>query len=421
MEAKSVQKILIISVGGSIDPVVSSIQKNRPDRIVFVCSDDLNTTRGSYHQVPQILQQAGAADCCYEVVRIKEIDDPIVCYTESLRIIEREKEEFAGANLIVDYTGGTKSMSAGLVAAAMDVPGVFLCVMKGLRADLRQVQAGTQRVRLSRTDATYVQRQERLLATLLRRYDYAAAKELIDQLIQTPDLPSEIESRLQRRVILCQAFDLWDKFDHITAKNLLEPYRKDFYEWILFLENIRCSLALLKGEMEATKLTKKMHGFEAVEDLLLNAERRAHQQRFDDAVARLYRAIELTGQLLLKIRYGLDTGNLEVARLPETLQARYAEREAARGKVQLALVEAYTLLAELDEGCRSVWKRWENALKNLLQLRNYSILAHGFKPISQDDYERIRAKSVEFIGEMLRAANVPWPDNWRERQLPVNF
>ena len=312
-------------------------------------------------------------------------------------------------------------MSAGLVAAAMDVPGVFLCVMKGLRADLRQVQAGTQRVRLSRTDATYVQRQERLLVTLLRRYDYAAAKELIDQLIQTPDLPSEIESRLQDRLILCQAFDSWDKFDHITAKNLLEPYRKDFYERILFLENIQRSLALLKGEMESTKLPKKMHGFEAVEDLLLNAERRAHQQRFDDAVARLYRAIELAGQLLLKIRYGLDTGRVDISLLPEALQARYAEQQVARGKVQLALVEAYTLLAKLDAGCRSVWERRENALKNLLQLRNYSILAHGFKPISQNDYKRIRAESVEFIGEMLRAANVPWTDNWHERQLPVDF
>ncbi|WP_243663280.1 TIGR02710 family CRISPR-associated CARF protein [Rhodothermus marinus] len=421
MEAKSVHKILIISVGGSIDPVVSSIQKNRPDRIVFVCSDDLETTPGSYRLVSQILNQAGATDCRYEVIRIKEIDDLNVCYTESLRIIERERREFVKATLIVDYTGGTKSMSAGLAAAAMDVPGVFLCVMKGLRADLKQVQAGTQRLRLSSTDATYVQRQERLLVTLLRRYDYAAAKELIDQLIHTPDLPPEIESRLQRRLILCQAFDSWDKFDHITAKNLLEPYRKDFYKRILFLENIWRSLALLKGEMEATKLPEKMHGFEAVEDLLLNAERRAHQQRFDDAVARLYRAIELAGQLLLKIRYGLDTGRVDIARLPEALQARYAEQQAARGKVQLALVEAYTLLAELDAGCRSVWERWEKALKNLLQLRNYSILAHGFKPISQDDYERIRAESVEFIGEMLRAANVPWTDNWHERQLPVDL
>lgn len=189
MEAKSVHKILIISVGGSIDPVVSSIQKNRPDRIVFVCSDDLETTPGSYRLVSQILNQAGATDCRYEVIRIKEIDDLNVCYTESLRIIERERREFVKATLIVDYTGGTKSMSAGLAAAAMDVPGVFLCVMKGLRADLKQVQAGTQRLRLSSTDATYVQRQERLLVTLLRRYDYAAAKELIDQLIHTPDLP----------------------------------------------------------------------------------------------------------------------------------------------------------------------------------------------------------------------------------------
>jgi hypothetical protein len=32
------------------------------------------------------------------------------------------------------------------------------------------------------------------------------------------------------------------------------------------------------------------HGYEIVEDLLLNAERRAMQDRYDDAVGRLYRA-----------------------------------------------------------------------------------------------------------------------------------
>ena len=418
MEARSVHKILVISVGGSVDPVVSSIQQNRPDRIVFVCSDDLETAPGSYHLVPQILERAGATDCFNESVRIKEIDDFNVCYTESLRIIERERKKFGNATLIVDYTGGTKSMSAGLAAAAMDVPDILLCVMRGLRADLQQVLDGTQRVRLSRTEATYVRRQEKLLEPLLKRYDYAAAKELVEQLMSTPDLPAETEERLQRLVTLCQALDAWDKFDHAKAANLLEPYRKDFYPCILFLEKIQRSLSLLKGEVGACSLLRRMHGFEAVEDLLLNAERRAHQQRFDDAVARLYRAIELTGQLLLKIRHGLDTGDLEVARLPEALQARYAERRAARGKVQLALVEAYTLLAELDSDCKSVWERWENALKNILQLRNYSILAHGFKPIYQDNYETIYRQCVDFIEEMLRAAGVPWSENWRERQLP---
>jgi len=71
MEARSVQKILVISVGGSAEPVVSSIRQNRPDRIVFICSDDLETVRGSYRLVPRILEQAGATDCCHEVVRTK--------------------------------------------------------------------------------------------------------------------------------------------------------------------------------------------------------------------------------------------------------------------------------------------------------------------------------------------------------------
>ena len=37
-----------------------------------------------------------------------------------------------------------------------------------------------------------------------------------------------------------------------------------------------------------------------VEDLLLNAERRAIQGRYEDAIGRIYRAIELIAQIRLK-------------------------------------------------------------------------------------------------------------------------
>jgi hypothetical protein len=47
------------------------------------------------------------------------------------------------------------------------------------------------------------------------------------------------------------------------------------------------------------------HGYEIVEDLLLNAERRAMQDRYDDAVGRLYRALELLVQIRLLQTYDI--------------------------------------------------------------------------------------------------------------------
>jgi len=40
------QKILLITVGGSHQPIITSIQELKPDRVVFICSDDSNGSKG---------------------------------------------------------------------------------------------------------------------------------------------------------------------------------------------------------------------------------------------------------------------------------------------------------------------------------------------------------------------------------------
>ena len=91
------------------------------------------------------------------------------------------------------------------------------------------------------------------------------------------------------------------------------------------------------------------HGLEAVEDLLRNAERRASQQRYDHAVGRFYRAMELTEQLLLKQgvckqvgKQGIETGNDKIAgaklvklnKLRVDLANLYTKRSAAYRKMK---------------------------------------------------------------------------------------
>ena len=68
---------------------------------------------------------------------------------------------------------------------------------------------------------------------------------------------------------------------------MLEPFARDFVKHKVALERI-------------LGRSKKSSGYEKVGDLLRNAERRAAQSRFDDAVARLYRALELFAQLRLR-------------------------------------------------------------------------------------------------------------------------
>jgi len=126
---------------------------------------------------------------------------------------------------------------------------------------------------------------------------------------------------------------------------------------------------------------------EQLADLFANAARRAKEGKFDDAVARLYRAVELLSQFFLA-RKGIDAGDVNIERLPVNLREKYNRMKDTKGKVKIAQERGYTLLEEMGEELRQVFlnnKRLRNALKS----RNDSILAHGLIPISSDDYKRL--------------------------------
>lgn len=93
------------------------------------------------------------------------------------------------------------------------------------------------------------------------------------------------------------------------------------------------------------KIEDKYSGF-LLADLLVNAERRATEGKYDDAVARLYRAVELIAQLLLSKR-GIDTSNVEVERLPQNLKERYESMRNPKGVIEIAQAKAYELLEDL--------------------------------------------------------------------------
>ena len=77
-------------------------------------------------------------------------------------------------------------------------------------------------------------------------------------------------------------------------------------------------------------------------------EARAVQKHYDDAIARLYRAIELFAQVRLEKEFGYKTGDLKLEQLPEHLHDEYRCR-IRDGKILLGLVEDYELLLKLGD------------------------------------------------------------------------
>jgi len=165
------------------------------------------------------------------------------------------------------------------------------------------------------------------------------------------------------------------------------------------------------------------HGYEVVEDLLLNADRRASQKRYDDAVGRLYRAIELLEQMRLFKHYGILTGDMDISKLPDHLQPEYEARKAnnSKKKIQLALFQSYDLLSKLDnDPLGELFLTYKDRITNSLEIRNYSLFAHGFQPISESSYRAFN----QVIGEFTRkgiAAVIPAKLKSASRQFPQSL
>lgn len=418
-------KILILTAGGSCAPIVTSIKQNAPDEVHFICSEDTDTAKGSYHTItgkgnvcgkdlknpdePNILEQAGILKEKegekYHIHKIKNFDDFNDCYIACLSLLKSIKEKYPTAEIIIDYTGGTKSMSVGLGAAATDVSGITVCLVKGTRTDLIKVQNGTQRIRLTQMNIGFLKRQIDVAKNLMDRYDYDGAIGILEEAAKHPNIPEEADAEIDKYLTISKAYLAWDCFDHVEAWRLLHHYRKGYLKNVMFLEAVIWSRKIVdrnfdKIPIEGLSFAPKGCRYELVEDLVLNAVRRAEQGRFDDAVARLYRALELLVQLRLKLEYSILTGEVDIEKLPDIRKKEYeSKRDSKDNKIKIALKESYELLVKMnkEDPLTKIYTEKEKYLWDLLNVRNNSLYAHGFTPILKEQYEEFYKTFVEDI------------------------
>lgn len=420
------QKVLILSVGGSCEPVVRAIRETQPDFVYFFCSagprgseaavDGPGHPCGDARQavcpacggkVPlgdptgrAIVVQAGLAPGSYEKITVDDPDDLTACYTRLADLAAGLSRRHAGEiQVVANYTGGTKTMSVALALAGLLREKWDLALNLGARRDLIKVASGTDMPLIIDKWQVFNRLQVEAARACVARFDYAGADQVLAQMSSRP-APRDFQRRLQKARQLIRALESWDRFDHEAAFQAFASVEGLFPEHFVALKR-------LLGQAKA-------HGYEKVADLQVNAARRAHQGRFDDAVARLYRAVELLGQVRLQKAHGLDTGDLKLAALPEDLQRRYATRVREDGQVVLGLIEDYELLWGLKDPVGEVYQDWKPKVLNAIKCRNLSIYAHGLEPLQDRDYHEVEGVLTGFMEAALKVVGI----KLRYLQLP---
>lgn len=394
-------KILITTVGSSCAPVVNAVQMDSYDHVFFVCSigstgsDVVVDGEGKPCREDRdgkkdksIVAQTGLSENQYTKWTLEDPDNLGICYQRLRELRGTIRQTFGReSHVVANYTGGTKTMSVALSMAAL-ASGWELQVNRGPRIDLVKVRHGDVPVFAAMSDI-YEDRYTILADQAVYRYDYGLASVLANDLLKMHLSPDT--QRIWADVhAVTTGFGLWDSFDHSKALEHLMPFGRYYSSYIVALKK-------LTGQ-------EKGNGYETVSDLLNNAERRASQERFDDAVARLYRATEMVAQIRLFREHGLDSNKLTLNDLPENLRSEYEPFVRDNAKVLLGLRDSFGLLNRLDDPVGRLFFDTGNTVIAALTIRNNSILAHGTEPVGREGYENVWETLHGFITEAVDLA-----------------
>ena len=270
--------ILFITVGGSPEPIVTAINDLNPNQVIFICSTG---SKGSESLVKDIVSQCKLQEKNYQLVLIDNPDNISEVYDKIVQKIQQTPE----GEFLADYTGGTKTMSIGLGIAALDYDMTIHLTTANKRDNLIKVTTG-QRVRRAPVTSLIVNRKiNQNIPPLLERYNYPAAVAQLEEIFREYEISGEDDKNVGKILNLSKGLDLWDIFDHQDAYEYLKDFLGDskYKPLIFFLKQVIGSRSAIDPDFTSDNGING-HGYEIVEDLIFNAQRKASQERYDDAI-----------------------------------------------------------------------------------------------------------------------------------------
>jgi CRISPR-associated protein (TIGR02710 family) len=218
---------------------------------------------------------------------------------------------------------------------------------------------------------------------------------------------------------IIEAFISWERFDH---KNALSHFNKVKLQNVSKQQSYLGNLTAERGRVGArfSSINRTLQGqvptTYLITDVFQNARRRSQEGNFDDAVARLYRCLEMVVQYTLLDQYGLVSSDIDLQKLESisidknhdektwnTLLQKLSNKKNERQKVEVGLVEGFEILFALNRE-HPVSKQYSSNAENLMEslsFRNRSILAHGIVPVNKDKYEEMDKIVANFVQRLV--------------------
>ena len=403
--------VMVCTVGGTPAPLRTSICFHRPSHVIYMASPESRATIRSGIE-DGLEWRIGDT----QTVTLANYQDIVQCVRDMRKGIEDALRAMSlpeDTPLIADITGGTKIMSAALALVMMEFRSRFSYVGGGARTKdgLGVVESGTESVVQDANPWDVLALRE--VRALAHSFNHA---QFADALATAQVLADHMDDQRRQKFYaaiadMVRGYMLWDGFDHQKAltilgqaKGRLAPYDYGSKRLADLLKVVKNDVERLEALQRDAQWLRGKHPPKEGEvgriyllDLLGNAQRRAEAGHYDDAVARLYSAIEKCAKIALWAGYGIDNSNVRLEQVPESLREEWRSLVAEEGVARVGLEKSFQLLAALDDPIGKVFLAREKTLKDTLQARNNSLLAHGYVPIDRDKYEKLLAAALEFL------------------------
>ena len=418
-------KLLILNCGGSPDPLIYSIKKNDANTVYFLHSIQTEIV------AKQISEKLNLKNSRYKKINDhQDIDD---AYIKSKEIFSEVRDEFN--EIVVDITGGTKTMVSGLTLAAIDEKCELIYVAakdnSGRDKDgVGNVKKDFEIVKtLKNPYEIYAVKEFEKARYFFNKYQFEAAEKNLDEALKK--LSDEKLICLAKIYIeIMKLYSNWDKFNNSTEDDfdlnkklfyILNKINESDYLKTHFSNNHPYFIPKIKDNIDFLRLKISGKGkmdYKNVKyylpDLLNNASRRIDEGKYDDAVARLYRSIELIAQLKLseeklifrsslnsQSRFFIDMKKIDsikddnIEKTLKTFPEYNDAKENGENKFHIASNKSFRLLSSMNYKLATDYLEDDDISRNV-SLRNYSILAHGLNPIIKHNAEGLYEQTYKY-------------------------
>lgn len=438
---------LIMSVGTSFEPLVLSIQLLKPKRILFLY------TELTERFLNKIVNYCKLDMTSFSKRKVNETE-PLDIYREIKHAyLEWNKPE----KLYIDFTGGTKSMSAAaaMAGALIDVQLLYVGSDDYL-TDFRKPNPGSETLYyISNPLAVFGDMEIEKAFALFAQYNYSGACERLEELKESVPDP-DIRQQLNFVYLMGRSYESWDALEFEQAYRFMKQLgheirrdRKVHGKFLLmdFADIIAGQEAVLEQLSKIPELLQKKQNIDILQNkeymmplmftMYQSASVREKQEKYDMATLLLYRLLEMIEQRRLS-KYQLyaskmDYNNMEyelnqtpeVAKLDKAERFRWLKDQVIQIRQQLfnkegntylqdqvSLLDGFVILLALKdpismkENGRHIDKL--KRIRSMVRLRNNSIFAHGLGPVSLQDYTKFKEFVVELFGEFCEIEGIDY-------------